>query len=98
MSSNGASSTIATTGLLVNGGLHNDLEYAEKLNADPGRLKFAYWVPNVSGGLVISKIPQRTQWDLESNVTYARTAEKVGMLAWSCFCLGNARICCISAI
>ena len=23
-------------------------------------IKFAYWVPNVSGGLVISKIEQRT--------------------------------------
>jgi alkanesulfonate monooxygenase len=37
-----------------------------------------YWVPNVSGGLVISKIPQRTQWDYESNVRYAQTAENVG--------------------
>ena len=26
-------------------------------------IKFAYWVPNVSGGLVISKIEQRTGWD-----------------------------------
>lgn len=25
-------------------------------------LKFAYWVPNVSGGLVVSKIEQRTDW------------------------------------
>jgi alkanesulfonate monooxygenase len=32
----------------------------------------------VSGGLVISKIPQRTNWDLDSNIKYARTAEKVG--------------------
>ena len=37
-----------------------------------------YWVPNVSGGLVISKIPQRTSWDYESNVRYAQTAENVG--------------------
>lgn len=78
MSSDGINGTNGTNGLLVNGGLHNDLEYAEKLNADPERLKFAYWVPNVSGGLVISKIPQRTKWDLESNVKYARTAEKCG--------------------
>jgi len=79
MSPNGVNGTSDRAGLLINGGLHNDLEYAEKLNADPERIKFAYWVPNVSGGLVISKIPQSTNWDLESNVTYARTAEKVGM-------------------
>jgi hypothetical protein len=30
------------------------------INDHPDRVKFAYWVPNVSGGLVISKIPQRT--------------------------------------
>ncbi|MCJ1330423.1 hypothetical protein MMC10_007106 [Thelotrema lepadinum] len=48
------------------------------LSEDASRLKFAYWVPNVSGGLVISKIPQRTNWDLPSNIKYARTAEKVG--------------------
>ncbi|OCT50571.1 Alkanesulfonate monooxygenase [Cladophialophora carrionii] len=48
------------------------------VNAAPDRIKFAYWVPNVSGGLVISKIPQHTNWDLESNVRYARTAEDVG--------------------
>lgn len=35
-------------------------------------------MPNVSGGLVISKIPQRTDWDLQSNLRYARTAEQVG--------------------
>lgn len=80
MASNDLNGTNGTNGLLVNGGLHNDLEYADKLNADPERIKFAYWVPNVSGGLVISKIPQRTDWDLESNVKYARTAEKVGTL------------------
>lgn len=54
------------------------LEYADKINADPDRIKFAYWVPNVSGGLVISKIEQRTKWDLDSNIKYARTAERVG--------------------
>jgi len=31
------------------------------INDAPDRVKFAYWVPNVSGGLVISKIPQRTK-------------------------------------
>lgn len=30
------------------------------VNDAEDRVKFAYWVPNVSGGLVISKIPQRT--------------------------------------
>lgn len=55
-----------------------DLSYFDKINADPNRVKFAYWVPNVSGGLVVSKIQQRTNWDLKSNVKYARTAEQFG--------------------
>ena len=38
----------------------------------------SYWVPNVSGGLVISKIEQRTKWDLDSNAGYAQTAERWG--------------------
>jgi dimethylsulfone monooxygenase len=41
-------------------------------------LKFAYWVPNVSGGLVISKIPQKTDWSFEANARYAQIAEQVG--------------------
>jgi FMNH2-dependent dimethyl sulfone monooxygenase len=41
-------------------------------------LKFAYWVPNVSGGLVISKIEQRTDWSLDYNVKLARLAEESG--------------------
>jgi FMNH2-dependent dimethyl sulfone monooxygenase len=41
-------------------------------------LKFAYWVPNVSGGLVISKIEQRTDWSLDYNVALARLAENNG--------------------
>ncbi|CAP61896.1 uncharacterized protein PODANS_5_2040 [Podospora anserina S mat+] len=49
-----------------------------KLNTDPDRLLFAYWVPNVSGGLVVSKIPQNTSSSLKSNLTYARTAEQHG--------------------
>lgn len=40
--------------------------------------KFAYWVPNVSGGLVISKIPQRTDWSIEYNVKLAQLAEENG--------------------
>ncbi|KAF4542993.1 alcohol dehydrogenase [Lasiodiplodia theobromae] len=56
----------------------DDFAYVNQLNSDPNRLQFAYWVPNVSGGLVISKIPQRTSWDLKSNKRYAQTAERVG--------------------
>jgi dimethylsulfone monooxygenase len=41
-------------------------------------IKFAYWVPNVSGGLVISKIPQRTSWDFEYNRKLAQIAEQNG--------------------
>ncbi|HWA42594.1 MAG TPA: dimethyl sulfone monooxygenase SfnG [Hypericibacter adhaerens] len=41
-------------------------------------IKFAYWVPNVSGGLVISKIPQRTSWDLDYNIKLAQIAERAG--------------------
>ncbi len=48
------------------------------LSAIRNPLKFAYWVPNVSGGLVISSIPQRTDWSLEYNVRLAQTAERVG--------------------
>jgi len=41
-------------------------------------LKFAYWVPNVSGGLVVSKIEQRTDWGYEYNKLLARLAEDNG--------------------
>jgi FMNH2-dependent dimethyl sulfone monooxygenase len=41
-------------------------------------IKFAYWVPNVSGGLVVSKIEQRTNWGLEYNVRLAQIAEEAG--------------------
>ncbi|EOO03085.1 putative methanesulfonate monooxygenase protein [Phaeoacremonium minimum UCRPA7] len=43
------------------------------------RLRFAYWVPNVSGGLVTSKIPQKTNWELGSNIRYAKAAEQAGI-------------------
>lgn len=42
------------------------------------QIKFAYWVPNVSGGLVTSTIEQRTGWDFEYNKRLARTAENNG--------------------
>ena len=48
----------------------------EDKTIDP--LKFAYWVPNVSGGLVVSKIQQRTSWDYEYNKKLARIAEESG--------------------
>ncbi len=41
-------------------------------------IKFAYWVPNVSGGLVVSKIEQRTSWDIDYNRRLAQIAEKSG--------------------
>jgi hypothetical protein len=39
-------------------------------------LRFAYWVPNVSGGLVTSTIEQRTDWSFDYNRTPARLAER----------------------
>lgn len=41
-------------------------------------IQFAYWVPNVSGGLVVSNIEQRTDWSLEYNQQLARIAEEAG--------------------
>lgn len=41
-------------------------------------LSFAYWVPNVSGGLVVSTIEQRTNWEYEYNRDLARIAEAAG--------------------
>jgi FMNH2-dependent dimethyl sulfone monooxygenase len=41
-------------------------------------VKFAYWVPNVSGGLVVSKIEQRTGWDYDYNKKLAVLAENSG--------------------
>lgn len=43
-----------------------------------GSIRFAYWVPNVSGGLVISDIEQRTSWDIDYNIKLAQIAEKSG--------------------
>ncbi|MCS5690805.1 dimethyl sulfone monooxygenase SfnG [Cyanobium sp. FGCU-6] len=44
--------------------------------SDP--IRFAYWVPNVSGGLVISNIEQRTSWDFDYNIKLAQIAENAG--------------------
>nr|PZN40472.1 MAG: dimethyl sulfone monooxygenase SfnG [Actinomycetota bacterium] len=45
-------------------------------NTEP--VKFAYWVPNVSGGLVVSTIEQRTDWSYDYNAKLARLAENNG--------------------
>ena len=45
---------------------------------EPTPLKFAYWVPNVSGGLVTSDIEQRTDWSYEYNRDLAVLAENNG--------------------
>jgi len=44
----------------------------------PDPLKFAYWVPNVSGGLVVSNIEQRTDWSYDYNRELAVLAEDNG--------------------
>ncbi|ABG04743.1 luciferase-like protein [Rubrobacter xylanophilus DSM 9941] len=49
--------------------------------SDGGEVQFAYWVPNVSGGLVITTLPMQTGWDLESNLRYAKVAEENGFAA-----------------
>jgi FMNH2-dependent dimethyl sulfone monooxygenase len=54
------------------------LKQEDVVGARPSDIKFAYWVPNVSGGLVISKIEQRTSWTLDYNVELARIAERNG--------------------
>jgi FMNH2-dependent dimethyl sulfone monooxygenase len=41
-------------------------------------IRFAYWVPNVSGGLVVSNIEQRTEWNIDYNRRLAQVAEKSG--------------------
>ena len=41
-------------------------------------IQFAYWVPNVSGGLVVSQIEQRTDWSYDYNIQLAQTAERYG--------------------
>ncbi|MFT4264469.1 MAG: dimethyl sulfone monooxygenase SfnG [Nocardioides sp.] len=41
-------------------------------------IKFAYWVPNVSGGLVVSTIESQTDWTYDYNVQVAQLAERNG--------------------
>lgn len=45
---------------------------------NPTPISFAYWVPNVSGGLVVSNIEQRTDYGIDYNRKLAQTAEKSG--------------------
>jgi dimethyl sulfone monooxygenase SfnG len=40
--------------------------------------EFAYWVPNVSGGLVVTDWPMDTDWNYDYNRSLAQTAESVG--------------------
>jgi hypothetical protein len=49
-------------------------------------IKFAYWVPNVSGGLVTSDIEQRTDWNYEYNTKLAQTSTSTSRPAshWHC--------------
>ena len=42
-------------------------------------IRFAYWVPNVSGGLVISNIEQRTSWEIDYNRKLAQTVVLRGL-------------------
>jgi hypothetical protein len=50
------------------------------VTADPTSepLRFAYWVPNVSGGLVTSTIEQRTDWSFGYNrkLAWARSTPR----------------------
>ena len=52
-------------------------------------IQFAYWVPNISGGLVITKLPMQTKWDHDSTARYAQVAEANGFTA----ALAQARWC-----
>jgi FMNH2-dependent dimethyl sulfone monooxygenase len=41
-------------------------------------VRFGYWMPLGSGGMVISNLKQRTDWSLDWNAKMARVAEQVG--------------------
>ena len=57
---------------------HTEAQPQAPIQTGDRNVKFAYWVPNVSGGLVISKIEQRTSWDIDYNRRLARLAERNG--------------------
>jgi FMNH2-dependent dimethyl sulfone monooxygenase len=52
--------------------------------------EFAYWIPNVSGGLVITDWPMNTDWSYEYNKKLAQTADEVGFD----YALAQARFFC----
>lgn len=56
----------------------NPLKPSEWFEKCADEVQFAYWVPNVSGGLVITTLPMDTGWDPEANIKYAQDAEEVG--------------------
>ena len=58
--------------------MNQALKRDDVADARPADIKFAYWVPNVSGGLVISKVEQRTSWDFDYNRKLAQIAEQSG--------------------
>src|ERR1700683_1041672 len=41
-------------------------------------IRFGYWMPLGSGGVVIRDVPQRTEWSLDYNARLAQVAEDVG--------------------
>lgn len=54
------------------------LPQAEWFKNSDKEIQFAYWVPNISGGLVVTTLPMQTGWDHEANVRYAQIAEENG--------------------
>jgi FMNH2-dependent dimethyl sulfone monooxygenase len=54
------------------------LPQAEWFKNSDKEIQFAYWVPNISGGLVVTTLPMQTGWDHEANVRYAQIAEQNG--------------------
>lgn len=56
----------------------NPLKASEWFEKSDEEIQFAYWVPNVSGGLVITTLPMDTDWGPDANIKYAQDAEKAG--------------------
>ena len=56
-------------------------DWFEKANDE---VQFAYWVPNVSGGLVITMLPMDTDYGIEANIKYAQDAEATGFATALC--------------
>ena len=57
---------------------NNPLKPSAWIESD--HIEFAYWLPNVSGGLVVSNIPMDTDWSIEANIRYAKDAEENGFV------------------